>query len=361
MSAPLISIVDDQVTTIVPNKCGTGPIKIYYDDDLSGESATPFVYDAVAMTSIFAGQCGSGSLENADPLLANFYSPDKLFLDEIRGYVYFINEGRTLCRISSSGVKKIITTTDYVQAGACDASGNIYLAFADYIAKVETGVGVMTKTVVGLAGTPGHVDATGATARFNGVRSMIIDDADNLYIGESSYIRKMDVKTFAVSSIAGSSTVGFFDGPALSAKFNSIVSMTFDKNKNLYIADWNNSRIRKLSNGTVSTIAGDGTEAVKNGVGLLAQLQKPRSLTVDYDGNFIYFSDSFITSFMRKMNLTTGEVSYFSGDLSLVGSQDGAIEVATYNNPLCLVYSKGANVIYIADNFNCKIRKISFE
>ncbi|HET6225049.1 MAG TPA: IPT/TIG domain-containing protein [Bacteroidia bacterium] len=361
MPAKYVSVKNDgEAMAVIPKKCGTGPIRAYYDNELYGESSTAFVYDFVNVVSTFAGKCSSGTLENTDPLLANIYSPDNIFLDEPRGYVYVISNGTDLCRIGSGGLKKIITTSDYVQAGACDSYGNIYLAFSDYIAKVETGVVTSLKAVAGLSGTPGHVDAVGTAARFSGIASMIIDE-DNFYIGENSYIRKMDVKTSTVSSISGTSTVGFFDGPAASAKFNYIASLAIDKNKNLYIADWNNSRIRKLANGAVSTIAGDGTESIKNGIGTSAQLQKPRSLAVDYEGNNIYFSDSFITTFMRKMNVATGEVSYFSGDLSLTGSTDGSVDIATYNNPVYLIYAKNANAIYIADNFNCKIRKVSFE
>ncbi len=362
MPAKYVNVkTDEELVAVVPLKCGTGPIRVYYDSELYGESENIFTYDIIiSTTSTFAGQCAGSNVENTDKLLSSISYPDKLFLDEPRGYVYFVNESYDLCRISSAGVKKILTTTDYIQGGACDASANIYLAFPEYIGKVETGVGIMVKSVAGLSGSAGHVDATGSSARFSAVRS-IAADGDNLYIGESTYLRKLDTKTLAVTTVAGTATSGFVDGPALTAKFSSIASLSIDKNKNLYIADWNNNRIRKYSNGTVSTVAGDGTEAVKNGIGTAAQLQKPRSVTVDYEGKFIYFSDSFITSFMRKVNLASGEVSHFSGDLSVVGSKDGLVEEATYHNPLVLVYSKNASAVYVADNFNCKIRKITVE
>ncbi len=362
MSAQIVNITNDQAVVIVPNKCGTGVIRAYYDQELYGESETSFLYDAVGITSTYAGKCGGTATANANPLLAEFNSPDKIFLDDSRGYVYVVNDGNgTVSRVSSTGVTIIISGTNYIQAGACDASGIIYLAFSEHIAKVESTAGtVMLKTIAGIEGSTGHVDGKAATAKFNGIRSMIIDNAGNFYIGESTYIRKIDA-AFNVSTIAGGATGGFLDGPALSAKFNSIVSLSLDKNQNLYIADWENSRIRKLSGGVVSTIAGSGVEGVKNGIGTAANLQKPRSITINNDDSFLYFSDSFISSFLRKMDLKTGEVSYFTGDLTQTGSTDGPIETATYNEPKWLVYTKKMDALYVVEFFNCKVRKISFE
>jgi hypothetical protein len=61
------------------------------------------------------------------------------------------------------------------------------------------------------------------------------------------------------------------------------------------------------------------------------------------------------------MDLKTGEVSYFTGDLTQTGSTDGPIETATYNEPKWLVYTKKMDALYVVEFFNCKVRKISFE
>lgn len=354
------SATSGQIIATVPDKCGTGPIRVYYDVELFGESAVPFIYDRIGVTSTFAGKCGS-VINNTDPLKAEFTAITKVFLDEPRSTTYaLIADGKTLVRISPTGVKMIIDVDpEIIQSGICDASGNIYLAFDDHIARVDNAITTTLTTIAGSAGTSGHADGKGTAARFNFINDLLMD-GDDMYIAENNYIRKMDTKTFTVSTIAGDGSAGFKDGPALTAKFSSIVSIDMDKNKNLYIADWSANRMRKLSGGVVSTIAGDGTQAVKNGIGTNAQLQSPRSVVVNQDATFLFFSDSF-TSFIRKINLSTSEVSHFSGDLTLTGSTDGPVETATYFQPRGFVYSKTTDAFFMADYFNCKIRKVTFQ
>jgi hypothetical protein len=359
--AVIKSVTAGQVIATVPDKCGTGPIRVYYDVELFGESASAFIYDRIGITSTFAGKCGGNTTDNSDPLLAEFRAPTKVFLDEPRGFVYVISEDdHTLSRVSSAGAKTIINTgSEVIQSGICDASGNIYLAFDSYIAKVDNSVTTVLTTIAGNETASGHTDAKGTAARFNFINDLLVD-GDVMYIAENVYIRKMQISTLTVSTIAGSGIAGHADGAALTAKFNSVVSLALDKNQNLYLADWNNSRIRRLSNGIVTTVAGDGTAAVKNGIGTAAQLDKPRSVVVNNDATFLYFSDSF-TSFIRKIDLSTAEVSHFSGDVTLTGSQDGPVEKATYFQPRGFVYSKNTDGFFMADYFNCKVRKITFQ
>lgn len=358
--AVIKNVTAGQIITTVPDKCGTGPIRVYYDVELFGESSVPFIYDRVGVTSTFAGKCGS-TINNTDPLKAEFTAITKIFLDEPRSITYaLIADGKTLVRIASSGVNKIIDTDpEIIQSGVCDASGNVYLAFGDRIAKVSNAIIPTLTTIAGSAGNTGHVDGIGTAARFNSVNDLLID-GDDMYIAEDQYLRKMNIKTLAVTTVAGNGLAGFKDGPALSAQFGSIVSIDMDKNKNIYLADWSGNRMRKLANGIVSTIAGDGVQAVKNGIGTNAQLQSPRSVVVNQDATFLYFSDSF-TSFIRKINLSNAEVSYFSGDLTLTGSQDGPVETATYFQPRGFVYSKNTDAFFMADYFNCKVRKVTFQ
>ncbi len=361
-NAILIPVSDDQVKIKVPDNCGSGTIRVYYDDELFGDAETPFTY-AVGKVKTIAGKCGTAVNNNTDPLLAQFSATVKVFLDEPRGIIYVISDdSKTLSRISSAGVKTLISgSADLIRSGICDHSGNIFLAFEDHIARVDNAVSLTLTTVAGVAGTKAHADGQGANAKFNFINDIIIDEANNIYIAENTYIRKMNLATFTVSTIAGTGVVGFLDGPALSAKFSSVVSIDIDRANNIYIADWSNNRMRLLTpQGTVSTIAGNGTQAVSNGIGTAAQLQSPRSVVVDNNGSILYFSDSF-TSFIRKIELSTSEVSYFTGDVSLTGNTDGSIETALFFQPRGFVYSRTSDEFYVADYFNCKVRKIFFE
>lgn len=349
---------DTQVQLIVPDKCGTGPIKVYYDDELYSESASSFVYDFVAIVSTIAGKGGTGTDDNSDPLLARFFYPEKVFLDEPRDIIYVINESsQTLRRIDKAGVTTIISgITTPIQSGVCDKSGNVYLAFSNYIARVDHSLNYYLTPVAGVD-TAGHADGKGAKAKFNGINDLLLDDAENIYVAENTYIRKMD-PAFNVTTIAGTASAGYLDGPALTAKFNSIFSIALENNV-LYIADWKNNRMRKLAAGSVSTIAGDGVQAIRNGIGTAAQLQAPRSVIVN-NSNMLYFSDSF-TSLIRKIDLNNSEVSFFSGDITQTGDVNGPAETALYMQPSGFAYSKKSNAFYLADFFNCKIKKVAFE
>jgi hypothetical protein len=351
---------DSQVQVTVPENCGSGTIKVYYDNELFGESATPFIY-AVARVSTFAGAGGTGSDDNTNPALAHFNYPEKVFLDVPRGIVYVIEQGgQSLRRIDATGTHTIFSSfTPNIRCGTCDPSGNVYLGLNGSIARLDHSLTYYLTTIAGKADSTGHADGTGALARFHFINDLITDAAGNMYVAEDSYVRKIDGLSFSVSTIAGTATTGFLDGPALSAKFDNIFALTFDNTNNLYIADWNNNRMRKLSGGTVTTFAGNGVPGIVNGIGTAAQLKAPRSVVAD-GGNTLYFSDSF-TSIIRKIALNNAEVGFFSGSSTVSGDVNGDADTALFNQPSGFAYDKIHSALYIADFFNSKIKKITFE
>jgi hypothetical protein len=359
-NATIKKIVDDQVQIAVPSKCGTGTIRLYYDDELSTESATVFMYDVNPIVSTFAGAGGIGSDDNPNPLLARFYYPEAVFLDVPRGIVYVIDDGgKRLRKIDGTGTRTILSgLSPIIQCGVCDASGNVFLSINGSIAKVNFGLVNTLTTIAGDQNTAGHVDGKGLAARFRAISALTIDASGNIYVGEDSYIRKMDA-LLNVSTIAGTGTIGFLDGPALSAQFEKVFSLALDNANNLFIADWKNNRMRKLSGGMVSTLAGNGIQGIVNGTGTAAQLQAPRSVAVDA-GNTLYFSDSY-TSIIRKITLNNAEVAFFSGSSTVSGDKNGVADTALFNQPGGFAYDKVHSVLYIADFFNSKIKKITFE
>lgn len=360
LNAVIKKVVDNEVQLTVPSKCGSGNIRLYYDDELSSESPGTFIYDYDPLVSTYAGG-PSGTNDNADPLLAGFYYPTKIFLDVPRSIVYVIdNNGQSLRKIDKTGVHTLLdNSTPTIKAGVCDQSGNVFLALQYSIARVDHSLTYYLTTVAGKTDSTGHKDGAGLASRFHFIDDLIMDETGNMYISEDSYIRKMDVLSFTVSTIAGTATTGYLDGPALSAKFKDIFSMAIDNANNLYIADWSNNRMRKLSGGMVSTIAGNGVQGISNGIGTNAQLQAPRSVVID-NNNTLYFSDSF-TSIIRKITLSNAEVSFFSGSSTVTGQVNGAADTALYNQPSGFAYDKTNRALYIADFFNSKVRKITFE
>ncbi|MBL8278560.1 MAG: hypothetical protein JNL93_17815 [Pelomonas sp.] len=148
---------------------------------------------------------------------------------------------------------------DSPMAIARDVSGNLYVSDSSAVRKI-TPAGVVS-TLAGKPGVSGHVDGAGPQARFGLIRSMAVDGQGNVYVGESNdgyFIRKV-TPAGVVSSLAGmrlnagGHSTGQIDGVGAAASFNTLEQMAADRAGNLYVADFN--RLRKVQpDGTVTTV-----------------------------------------------------------------------------------------------------------
>jgi sugar lactone lactonase YvrE len=176
---------------------------------------------------------------------------------------------------------------------AVDVAGNLYIAEADSrIRKVSNGV---IATVVG-SGTQGFSGDTGpaTSAQLNGPTGVAVDAASDLYIADTSNQRVRKVSNGVITTVVGNGTPGFSGdgGPAASAQLNGPTGVAVDAAGNLYVADSGNSRIRKVSNGVITTVAGNGSPGFSgdNGPATSAQLNAPGRIAVDSSGN-LYIAD----------------------------------------------------------------------
>ena len=181
-------------------------------------------------------------------------------------------------------------------AGVAAGSGGVYYA-ADYcnntIRKITSGGGV--STLAGQAGSAGEGDGTGAAARFWGPSAMVADPAGNLYVADylNGLIRKV-TPAGAVSTYAGqASHAGYANGSGAAAAFRYPGGIAADSAGNLYVADTYNSVIRKITPaGSVSNYAGTpGQPGMVNAGAALAQFNQPRAVAVDSAGN-VYVADT---------------------------------------------------------------------
>jgi len=224
---------------------------------------------------------------------------------------------------------------DEPEGVAVDLSGNVYVADTNNhrirkITKEKDG----TWTVSTLAGngTQGHQDGTGAAAWFYWPTGVALDSSDNVYVADygNHRIRKIteeDDGTWMVSTIAGSRTLGHLDGAAATAQFRNPTAVALDSSGNVYVADENNHRIRKITEEddgtwTVSTIAGSGAGGHQNGAGAAARFNLPAGVALDSSGN-VYVAE-FDNNRIRKITEDTGiwTVSDFAGS-GTQGHQDG--------------------------------------
>ena len=234
---------------------------------------------------------------------------------------------------------------------AIDATGNLYVADRanDKIRKISP-----TGAVSTLAGsTYGFADGAGSVAKFSYPNSIALDPSGNVYVADinNHMIRKISTAG-NVTTLAGS-TAGYSDGLGTVARFNSPYGIVIDNSGNIYVADIGNQKIRKMTvSGQVSTIAGT-TFGFADGNATTAQFSSPIGMTIDALGN-LYVADS-ENDKIRKIS-PAGVVTTIAGITR--GFSDGSITVAQFSLPSGVAVDALGNV-FVADRFNHKIRKIT--
>lgn len=251
---------------------------------------------------------------------------------------------------------------------ASDSAGNIYVAdFSNSkIRKIANDTNHTVSTIAGSEGAgsgQGYQDGDGTSAKFFGPNGVAVDSSGNVYVADSNNhkIRKISNNAnHTVSTIAGS-TQGYQDGDGTSAKFNTPNSITVDSLGNVYVADYLNNKIRKIANDanhTVTTIAGtggfSGGNGYQDGAGSLSMFSRPTSIVSDSIGN-MYIADSGNHKIRKITNDASYTVSTVSGTIN--GYQDGAGNSAQFSYPTGVAIDSSGN-IYVADQNNHKIRKI---
>ncbi|MGH9562002.1 MAG: SBBP repeat-containing protein, partial [Terracidiphilus sp.] len=184
-------------------------------------------------------------------------------------------------------------------AVATDGAGNLYVADYgnDTIRKV-TPAGEVT-TIAGMAGEKGDVDGTGAAARFTTPYSIATDSQGNIYVAEiSSHLIRKITPAGVVTTLAGKAgEAGHADGIGTNATFYSPHGVATDKEGNVYVADYGNDTIRKITPaGVVTTLAGQvgqGANGEFDGVGTSATFFQPMAVATDRAGNiFVLEADN---------------------------------------------------------------------
>lgn len=233
------------------------------------------------------------------------------------------------------------------------ASGYLYVAdFGNHhIRKVSP-----TGEVTSVAGTneSGFKDGSKNEARFNQPYGLVVASQNTIYTTDhfNHAIRKI-TSNGTVTTIAGDGTEGFADGSGTQAKFYQPMGIAIDGDENLYVADARNNRIRKITpEGVVTTLAGSGVAGYVDGPGLTAAFNRPKDLEVV--GNDLLVVDGF-NHVIRKVSLLDGKVSTYAGNTN-EATVDGFASSASFNYPLGIGVST-SGIVYVTQDHS--IRKIT--
>ena len=266
-------------------------------------------------------------------------------------------------------VKNLLTVVAsgffYPEGVNMDASGNFYISDTsnNRIQKVDAD-GIIT-TVAGGGNDVGD-DIPATDARLTAPTDTVVDTAGNLYISTDFGTRIRKVNTDGIiTTVAGKGPAGYSgEGiPATDALLNHVYGITMDALGNLYLADTDNHRIRKVNaNGIITTVAGNGANGFTGdgGFAVEAQIDHPRDVAVDSTGN-LYFSDSY-NHRIRKVDVS-GIITTVAGSGpagSYLGEYGGDGDLATQaslSQPHGIALDSTGN-IYIADTFNNRVRKV---
>ena len=246
---------------------------------------------------------------------------------------------------------------------AFDSGGNMYIAAGNLIRRVDSGTGIIT-TVAGIG--PGSAGDGGLAtdADFRGARGIAVNASDDLFIADrfNHRIRRVDSPTQIITLFAGSFPPGFDGdgGQAADALLNSPFGIFADGSGNLFIADNENDRVRRVdaATGDITTVAGNGNEGFcgDGDLAINACVFEPHDVVVDSSGN-LYIAEQG-NQRVRKVDAVTGIITTFAGNGTRDFCGDGGLATAAcFNNPRFLAIDAQDNV-YVTDRDNRRIRKI---
>jgi hypothetical protein len=365
----IISRSDTQIIVSIPKLAGTGPVSIWTPGRLI--TGPVFHYDTTLVVTTLAG---TGVMGTADgpAAAAGFDNPAGIAVDG-NGHVYVAEPHQARIRkITPQGVVSTFAGSVMGEAGwrdgqgtaalfntplsvAVDAGNNVYVGEHLKVRKIDPNGNV--RTLAGSNEISG--DGPAATAGFSYLYGIAVHTNGDVFVSDqyNHNIRKITLAGM-VSTWAGGDhyNFGWTDGQGTAARFYNPAGIAIDKNGRMYVADPAYQNIRQISpTAAVTTLAGTSTSGYINGTGAAARFLYPSDVAADRNGN-VFVADKGNNAIRRIT--PGGTVTTYAGGGS--GAVDGPVPYASFRNPAGVAVDSAGN-IYVSDQLNHKIRKISWE
>lgn len=325
----------------------------------------------VINVTTIAGNGVAGYLDSSNALEGRLNAPDGPSIGS-DGVTYFADTyGNVIRYLTPDGV--VGTLAGAGRVGYLDAPGtNAYFSFPigtralrngdilvadaenDVIRRI-VGVGLHAVSTLAGDGARGYVNGPAASARFAFPNDIAESASGNLYISEfdNNVIRKV-ASDGTVSTLAGDGLAGYADGRGTAAQFDHPGGLTLGQDGSVYVTEFFGDRIRKVTpDGVVTTVAGSGVAGLKNGAAMEAQFNHPNGIVADSAGN-LYVSET--ANHVIRLVRPNGSVSTVAG-LGRAGFAEGDETQALFNGPSGIAIAADGSLI-VADTGNNRIRKI---
>ncbi len=318
--------------------------------------------NAVSISTL-AGNGSQGST-NGTGTFASFYQPTGVATDTA-GNIYVADLRNNLVRkISPAGVVSTLAGSGLQGAAngtainasfnqptgiAVDAAGNVFIADnGNHLIREVSPTGNVT-TLAG-SGIPGSANGTGTAASFNFPQGIAVDPSGNVYVADygNNLIRKISPEG-AVTTLAGSGEAGAGNSPD-TVTFNKPIGVGLDVAGNIYVADYGNNMVRKITpSGIVTTLAGSGISGSTNGTGAAASFNGITGVAADASGNDVYVAD-YGNNLVRLISP--------AGAVTTLGTGAGAsAKSILFSGPYGVAVDSAGN-IYVANYGNSTIEKV---
>ena len=268
---------------------------------------------------------------------------------------WYVATKDSLLHVSAAGrvrrVAALPASDEFYTAAASPDGGAVFVADSsgNKIRRVEVATGAVT-TLAG-SGEEGDADGVGDAAEFASPLGVALSsDASALFVADhyNHKIRRVEVATGAVTTLAGSGEGGDADGVGNAAVFYFPVDVAISPDGALFVVDsCNINKIRRVevATGAVTTIAGSGTAGSADGVGDAAEFYSPTAVAISPDGGALFVADQ-INHRIRRVEVATGEVTTVAGS-GIRGSADGVGDAAELYRPVGIAISPETGARYL--------------